>query len=339
MIRPGRNALVFVLLAAGCAHAPPPAPVATEVEVLWPEPPSPARVRLAFTIPDPRAPEPRRSTWRRILDAILGLAPEDASRPSVIRPFGVAMTEGGELLIADPDLPGVARVGTDHRPAPIACAGRDWKAPMAIAAGPGGAIFVADSAAAEVVRVDPDGRCATFGRGALERPTGLAFHGDRVYVADPPRHEIRVFTAAGQPVGTFGTHGDGDGQLSFPTSVATGEDGSVYVVDALNFRIAHFSSDGAWLGGFGVPGDRGGEFARPKGIAVAADGRVYVSDAQRDAVLVFRGGAFEYAIGASGSGPGDFTHPAGLAASASFLLVADSYNGRVQAYEILGGRS
>ena len=120
-------------------------------------------------------------------------------------------------------------------------------------------------------------------------------------------------------------------------SVAFAPSGELLVVDALHFRIARFDADGRWLGAFGTAAAEGGEFGMPKDVAADAEGRVYVSDAQRDAVLVFRpDGTLDYVLGASGEGPGRFTHPAGVASSAGRIYVADSYAGRVQAFDILG---
>ncbi len=326
------------IAAAACAHAPPTRPVAAEV--FWPEPPEAARVRLASVVPDAGAEPAPRSLWRRILEAVVGIdqAERERERRPLERPFGVAIGPAGELFVADPDLRIVARVRAGGGLDVLSCRGREWAAPMALAVAPDGALLVADAGAAEVVRIGRGGRCAAIGAGELERPTGVAERGGRVYVADPPRHAIAVFDASGALAARFGGRGEGDGQLSFPTAVAVAPDGTVLVVDALNFRVARFASDGRWLGAFGAPGEEGSLFARPKGIAAGADGRIYVSDAQRDVVLVFLpDGAFDYAIGATGDAAGRFAHPAGLAIGGARLLVADSHNARLQAFDVLAG--
>ncbi len=298
-------------------------------------------MRLALVIPPPRASRPR-PLWRRIIDAVLGLehGPDDEPGP-LLRPFGVAVAPGGDVLVADPDVPLVARAGPNGSITPVSCKNHPWSAPMAVAYDSDGSIVVADAGAASVVRVPLRGDCTEMGMGELERPTGVAVSGGRLYVADPPRHAVVVLSSGGEVVARIGTGGEEAARLRFPSAVAIGPEGTLLVVDALNFRIVRFSPDGRLLGATGEPGDAGGAFTRPKGIAAGADGRVYVSDAQRDAVLVFLpDGSFDYAIGATGSEPGRFAHPAGLTISGSTLLVADSLNGRVQAFEILaGGRS
>lgn len=326
-----RPVLLAVLALAGCARVAtvPPAP-----EVLWPEPPAAPRARLVGIVPDPR-PRPA-SFWRKALNVVVGLEGGRARR-ALERPFGVAVAGDGELVVADPDLGAVVRLRMDGRARAIECREHAWDAPMAVALAGDGALLVADAGAGAVVRVAPDGRCSDLGEG-FERPTGVAASGDRVFVVDPPRHEIVVLSPSG--VARFGARGDGPGQLSFPTAIAVTHDGTLLVVDALNFRIARFAPDGRWLGSFGRRGEGTGELSRPKGIAVDPAGRVYVSDAQRDVILVFASdGAFLWELGAGGEDSGRLAHPAGLAVTTGRLHVSDSHNHRIQVFELLGDRS
>lgn len=340
-MRTGTARLLLLALsaAAACAHArPAPEPMPL---VVWPEAPEAPRVRLAALFPDPSAPPPQRSRLRALLDLVAGVDDDHRRRAAEVlaRPFGIAVLPGGAFAVADPDLPAVLRIEPGGAAVRVACRGREWLAPMAAAAGPDGALWIADGGAAEVVRVSPDGTCRAIGAGALERPTGLAVEAERVLVVDPPRHQVVALALDGKELGRYGSLGDGDGQLHFPTAIARAPDGSFLVVDALHFRIARFAADGAWLGAFGSAGDTGGELARPKGIAVDGEGRIYVSDAQRDAVLVFApDGSFEVALAQGGAEPGRLTMPAGIAVEGRRLYVADSQNHRVQVFELLGDR-
>lgn len=331
-------AIAVGLAAAGCAHAP--AARRPLPDVTWPAPPEAPRVRLAALLPDLDAPPPPRSFWRRVWDAITGVDPVRARAALLERPFGVAIAADGAVLVADPDVPSVVRFGADGSEARVTCRSRDWRAPMALARGAGGELVVADAGAGELVFVAPDGHCRAIGNGVLERPTGVAVSGERLLVADPPRHVVLALSSTGEVLQRWGGHGEGVGEFNFPTSVAMAPDGSFLVVDALNFRIVRISADGRWLGAFGSAGDSGAAFSRPKAVTTDADGRVYVSDAQRDVVLVFgAGGAFEYAVGASGTAPGHFTLPAGIAVGGGRMYVADSHNRRVQVFQFVGGAS
>ena len=305
-------------------------------EIVWPAAPDQPRVRLVSVFPDPEAPAPRRSFWQRVVDVITGREPENPQR-WLVRPFGVAVGNGS-VYVADPDAPSVLRID-GSRAEQIACRDLAWGAPMAVALSPDGELFVADGGAATIVAVKPGGACTSLGAGILERPVALVLDGERILVADAPRHEIVVLSKGGELLGRWGRQGSGEGELHFPTGLSWAPDGTLLVVDALNFRIARLSPRGEWRGSFGLPGETGGDLARPKSVGADAAGRVYVSDAQRDLVLVFApDGSFDYAIGASGGAPGYLALPAGVAVEGRRIIVADSMNGRIQVFELVGDR-
>jgi tripartite motif-containing protein 71 len=327
-------AAAALAMAASCAHAPAPKP---SLDVVWPEPPAAARARLAAIHPDRTAPRPRRPWWKVALELITGADRPEEERLMLVRPFSVAFAPDGSLYAADPDGARVVRIDGRGTLDDVACKDVPWSAPMAVALGPDGSLFVADAGAGEIVRWSERG-CEALGVGALERPTGVAVAPDRIWVADPPRHQIVALSPGGHVVARIGEQGDGQGQFHFPTAVARAPDGDLLVVDALNFRVVRLGPDGSWRGAFGAAGDEGGAFARPKGIAVGAAGDVFVSDAQRDAVLVYApDGTFRFAIGDTGTPPGRFTHPAGVATAPGLLAVADSHNRRIQVFALLGG--
>lgn len=323
---------------AACAHSPAPAAASGPAPV-WPEPPSPASVRWAGAWPDASRPAAEPGFLSRLGRAIAGLPEPAPESPPWQRPFGVAAREG-VVWVADPEGRSVLRLEWGGEAAtPVTCPGRSWASPLAVAAGDDGALWVADGGAGVVVRVAASG-CAAIGAGELERPSGLALAPGRVYVVDPPRHHVAVFGAGGARIATIGDRGEGPGQLNFPTAAAVAGDGTLLVVDALNFRVSRYAPDGSFVAAFGEPGDEGGALARPKAVAAGPGGRVYVSDVQRDVVLVFSpAGEYLFAIGATGDGPGQFLMPAGLALAGRRLFVADSYNRRIQAFDLLGDGS
>jgi DNA-binding beta-propeller fold protein YncE len=328
--------LCFALAAAACSHAPvapgPRAPAPT-----WPRPPAEPRVSWERALPDPDRPD-QRSGFRRFLDAVLGIEP-GADEPVLVRPFGLAVLPG-QLLVADPDGPAVVRVDLASAAfSTLRCDDGDWGAPMALAVGPNGAIYVADAGLGQVVKLGPDGRCERWGRGILERPAALAFIGDRLYVADPPRHAVQIFTPDGVRAAGFGGRGDGDAGFNFPTGLAAAPDGTLLVVDSLNFKVKRYRPDGSLLASFGEPGEAPGKFIRPKAAAVDASGFIYVTDTQRGQVMVFTpAGTFLYAVGEVGEGPGQLLLPAGIAVANGVLFVADGQHRRVETYRFIGDR-
>jgi DNA-binding beta-propeller fold protein YncE len=331
---------VFILAAVtagACSHAPA-TPTAHGQVPTWPRPPAAPRVRWERALPDPERPD-RRSGFRKVVDAILGIEP-GADEPVLVRPFGLA-TLPGRLLVADPDGPAVVLVDLGAASfSPLRCEDGGWGAPMAVAVGPGGVIYVADAGLGQVVKLGADGRCERWGRGILERPAALALMGDRLYVADPPRHTVEVFGLDGVRLAGIGGRGDGDGGFNFPTGLAAAPDGTLLVVDSLNFKVKRYRPDGSLQASFGEAGEDEGQFIRPKAVAVDAGGLVYVTDTQRGQVMVFTpAGAFLYAAGEVGDGPGQFSLPAGIAVDAGTLFVADGQHRRVETYRFIGDRS
>lgn len=328
-----RRAALAALLLLACAR-PMAAPVATAPPPSWPAAPAQPRVRFAAQFPREHAEAPQRSFFVRLWHAVAGLDDEAEASPALLRPFGVAAS-GDRLFVADPDGAQVLRVDWKTGAAgPVACSGRDWVAPMAVAVGPAEVLWVADSGARALVRVAADG-CRAVGEGVLDRPAAVALAGGLVYAVDPPRHAVVGFSPEGVEQVRIGGRGGGEGKFNYPTGLAALADGTLLVVDALNFRIDRFSAGGRWLGSFGTAGDGEGAFGRPKAVATDEEGRIYVTDALHDVVLVFSPeGEFQLAFGGSGDGPGRLTLPAGVAVAQARLFVADSFNHRVQAYEL-----
>ena len=331
-------ATALVLGGLGCAHTAPP-PGAT-VRPVWPPPPATARVRWVAAFPNPSTPGiPSASFWSRAIDFLTGENPDpSASRPPLMRPFGLTVWDGN-LLVADPDARQVLRIRWRTGDVELlACSDRPWTMPLAVAVAADGSVWIADGGAGVVVRREPNGHCRTLGEGSFGRPAGIATVGNMAYVVDPPKHAVWRVGLDGSVLGRLGVRGTDAGQFNFPTGIAALPDGSLLVVDALNFRVVRLSPDGKPVSAFGEAGDGGGAFARPKAVAVDETGKIYVSDAQNDVVLVYgNSGVFDLAVGGSGQGPGQFTLPAGLAVGEGFLFVADSYNHRIGIFELLGG--
>lgn len=331
---------LLLLCGASCAHLgsqeqadPGPRPV-------WPAPPLRPQVRWATSFPSAYTPKKgTTSRWRRAWDLILGIQEAPVRRePLLARPFGLAVADG-RLLVADPDGGKVLRIDWRRGDAtPVVCPSHEWEMPMAVAVGPDQSVYIADASAGVVIRIEPSGACAAIGHGALERPTGVAIAAGRVYVVDPPRHTVVAFSPEGHELLRFGGRGDGDGELNFPTSIAPTADGQLLVVDALNFRIVRYSLEGRYLTSFGGAGDGDGAFGRPKAVATDERGGIWVSDSENNVVILFASsGAFAYAVGGTDGGRGGLSLPAGVAVGAGFLYVADSYNHRIQIFELLGG--
>lgn len=91
-------------------------------------------------------------------------------------------------------------------------------------------------------------------------------------------------------------------------------------------------------------GNEGGQFNAPRGIAVGEDGRIYVVDAGNQRVQIFNAdGEFLSSFGVAGAGPGQFGRftggvggAGGIAIAGDRLFVADTWNHRIQAFDLDG---
>jgi hypothetical protein len=72
----------------------------------------------------------------------------------------------------------------------------------------------------------------------------------------------------------FGEYGEGDGQFTWPSSIALDAQGNVYISDEWLNRISIFDKDGKFLGKWGKAGSGDGEINRPSGLAIS-NGRLW----------------------------------------------------------------
>ena len=84
----------------------------------------------------------------------------------------------------------------------------------------------------------------------IVRDDDPAANGD-IYVADTHYHRVLIFSAAGEPIGSFGSFGQGDGEFIYPTDIAFSGDGRIFVSEyGGNDRISAFTEDGEFLFSF-----------------------------------------------------------------------------------------
>lgn len=220
--------------------------------------------------------------------------------------------------------------------------GVNFVAPAGIVVRPSGEILVADAELGFVARLDREGNpLGTIGRGALQRPIGLALDpgGKLLYVADIHAHEVKVFDVDGRVVRSLGRRGEGDAELNYPTYLALRQ-GELYVTDTMNARVQVFAAaDGAFRRTIGARGLYVGNLVRPKGVALDGEGNLYVVESYFDHLLVYdRRGQFLMPIGGVGTEVGKFYLPAGVWTDArGRVFVADMFNGRVVVFQFLGG--
>lgn len=155
-----------------------------------------------------------------------------------------------------------------------------------------------------------------------------------VYGADLWAYKVEVFSNAGASLRTLAGTAPPVGGFNKPNGLAvTSTD--VLVADTANQRIQRFNLAGAlqqvWgTRGFGTDID-GLNWLRDVTI-VPADGTIWAADTKNNRLVQYAadGTATGRRLGTLGAGPGQFNWPYALTTTGNDLLVADTFNNRVQ---------
>jgi streptogramin lyase len=199
---------------------------------------------------------------------------------------------------------------------------------------------------------------AGTGSGQLQYPWGLGFDGSgNLFVADEYNHRIDEFTAAGAFVATFGwgvntgapafevctsstchsgINGSGNGQFSYPLSVAVDPSGNVYVDDYGNSRIQKLGPSPTFAYAATVPfGTGNGQVYFPYDVATDSSGNVFVADSNNNRVQKFNSSVvYQQTYGTGqGSASGQMNFPEGVAVDGpGNVYVADTFNKREEIF-------
>ena len=157
---------------------------------------------------------------------------------------------------------------------------------------------------------------------------------ENVYVSDDYTSGILIYDKDGNPLGSWGTKGSGDGELDGPSGLAFDREDNLYIVDSLNHRVQVFTKDGTFLANWGSYGSREGQFDVPWGIAIDNEGDVYVADWNNHRVQKFSpNGEYLVTFGRSGRGDGELHRPTGVAIDKEGdVYVTDWGNDRLNIY-------
>ena len=169
----------------------------------------------------------------------------------------------------------------------------------------------------------------------FEYPWGVRFHNHQVYMCDSSNGRVQVFDSGLHFVRSFGTHGDGPGQLKKPEDIGFDSRENIYVLDGDKHQVVVFREDGQYLRHFGQKGQGKGELSGPTGLCVRGD-YVYVTERWNYRVSVFRtSGEFAHSFGKTGSGRGELSVPYGIAIDQDgFVFVCDTGNSRIQVFQV-----
>jgi hypothetical protein len=165
----------------------------------------------------------------------------------------------------------------------------------------------------------------------------------QLYIVDQNNHRVQRFSKAGVFIGSFGSLGNGNGQLTRPSGVAIDNDGNVYVADQDNNRVAKFSATGTHITNFGSFGSGDGQFntvSLRMGIAYSAKNNViFVTDARNSRIQRFStAGVYSTKWGSAGAANNQYNNPSSVAVDADgSVYIADTGNNRIQKTNWGGG--
>ncbi|XP_029111116.1 tripartite motif-containing protein 3-like isoform X2 [Scleropages formosus] len=227
------------------------------------------------------------------------------------RPTGVTVDTNGDIIVADYDNKWVSIFTSDGKFKNKIGAGR-LMGPKGVAVDRNGHIITVDNKACCVFIFQPNGKLVTkFGaKGTSDRqftdkssgnvavdqklgksnpvfsPHFVAVNNkNEIVVTDFHNHSVKVYSADGEFLFKFGSHGEGNGQFNAPTGVAVDSNGNIIVADWGNSRIQVFDSSGSFLSYINTSAD---PLYGPQGLALTSDGHVVVADSGNHCFKVYR---------------------------------------------------
>lgn len=161
---------------------------------------------------------------------------------------------------------------------------------------------------------------------------------DNIYATDSSEGKIFVFSAAGRFLRTLGSLRGGEGIFKRPTGIAVdSEAGRIFVTDTWRNKIYVLDMQGKVLQTIGKTGRGNGEFNYPTELRLMGDDLAVVDAMNFRVQVLSRAGAFRYAIGQVGDGPGSMFRPKGIGVdSEGHIYVADGFYRLVQVFDDQG---
>jgi len=301
-----------------------------------------ALAALNYMVRRPAAFQETREGEREFLFSIYG-SEGDLLR----RPAGVTVSESGDIYVADTGKRRIVVFNEDGELDGIygnpGQGELDLWNPIDVAVAQDGRSYVVDKSKNKIVMYDATRmatRAITF---AEEPPISVEVAGD----------ELIVTTASGILIGTldgelqtgYVARGKEQGQFDMPGGVTVDEDGTIYVADSLNYRVQALGTDGAIKWAYGEPlppgeaiqfGDETRKFGLPADIALDEAGFLYVVDGTDGEIKILEAetGEFVEQFGDVGHEDGFFYYPDAVAYMNGRLVVADTFNDRVEVFRV-----
>lgn len=176
------------------------------------------------------------------------------------------------------------------------------------------------------------------------RPEGVAVlpSGD-VVITDTHYSKVRVYSAEGKLLRSFGTYGKQKGGFLLVTGICVDPDGNIFTSDygGEMDRVSKWTPQGKLLASWSGHGEEPRQFRRPCGLAISREGDLLVADIGNHRVQRldrFTGRCKEQStLGARGRATGELTYPYGVAVDRDGLIYTVEYGThRVQKWSAAG---
>ena len=159
-------------------------------------------------------------------------------------PSGVDVSAQGELFICDNENNRILKLNTFGQPI-VSFGDFNWgdgqlEHPAKVEISPDNLIYVSDQSANQVVVFDYFGNYVTrFGKNLLNKPKGMTWSRNKLFVADSGNDRMAVFDKNHQLIYSWGDEGSNIGAFKNPVDVA-GFGELIYVLDSDNNRVQVF---------------------------------------------------------------------------------------------------
>ena len=239
--------------------------------------------------------------------------------PGFNRPYGVAMTNDGHIIVSESRSDFVTVLDRDGKKEKYFGKGNrnvTFNSPTGVAVTPDNVILIGDNH--KIQKISMDGEYITSvgkeGSGPLEfdHAYGIAISSTtgHIYIADSNNHRIHVLNPDLTLSHTFGSKGSAKGHFNYPSDVVIDRRGLVYVADTFNHCIQVLTRKGKFLFQFGTKRSGSGQLNFPLGIVIDDNDIMYITEGGNDSISTFTtDGDFICSFGRNGSSEGQFNNP------------------------------
>ncbi len=211
------------------------------------------------------------------------------------QPLSIAINSKNEIFYGDDKTGSVYRIEADGSTTEF-YSGTQYPNSMVFDAD--GLLYVVDSELKKVIVLDLSANVIrTIGDGTLIFPTGIAYNQNNrtLLVAEHgglgtgfnPVVKVWMFDLDGSISGSFGSHGNKEGEFYRIQGLSVGRCGNIYVTDPYQGQVNIFDQDGSYITRFGEFGDSSGQLNVPMDILFNSKDEILVSSMNNGAVEVF----------------------------------------------------